>query len=116
MDNPLSKTTFGFEADRIQHYTNELYECANCKYTYHPKVHSQPYIVQIVAIVVALAIVLGLFAFGKIWLYAFVAVIALPYLAYYRRRARRVSNGSPKYGDIILECPKCGAKEGAKAV
>lgn len=111
MDNPLSKTHLEFTKDRIQHYSHDTYACTGCENQYHPKVHSQPYIIQFGTITSALILASLLLTQSKIWLYLtaiFVIFIALPHLYFYSKKERNISTGKLKYGDIVLECPKCG--------
>lgn len=116
MENPLSKTHFEVTTDRLQHYSNDLYICSECGNQYHPKVHSQPYIIQFGAILVGLLIVILLLMQSPIWLYAFSFFIVLPYFYFYSKKERKISNGKLKYGDIILECPECGDTNATKAL
>ena len=110
MDNPLSKTRMEFTRDRIQHYSKEARICRDCAHRYYPKVHSQPYIVQFGAVLVGVAIFF-LIKYGAPLLYlAFPLVFAVMVIVYYNKDRKAVSPKmqKPKYGEIIIECPKCG--------
>ena len=110
LHNPVSRTHLKVTADRLQHYSNDLFRCDECGHEYHPKVYSQPYVVQFGAILVGLAI----FAVFKVqappWLYVVAPIVILGLVYGYSRRDRHVvAGGSPvRYGDYITECPRCG--------
>jgi len=120
INNPLSKTHFKFTKDRIQHYSTVAYRCSACGNHYHPKVHSQPYIVQFGAIILGLTLFL-LFKFqAPPWLYVMLPLFMGGYIVWYYRKERRVSKAgqteSIRYGDILLDCPQCGCKSGKKVI
>lgn len=110
MKNPLSKTRFEFTKDRIQHHSLNPRICRECGEIYYPKVHSQPYIVQFGAILIGLACYL-IFRFNApVWLYAGlpIAIIIWMLIYYYKdRKAVSPKMVQPKYGQLIIECPKC---------
>jgi hypothetical protein len=116
MKNPISKTHFEFTKDRIQHYSNDLYICSGCNNQYHPKVHSQPYYIQFGAIILGLLLGALFISQSPVWSYFVAAFILLPYFYFYSKKERKISVGKLKYGDIILECPKCGSANANKAL
>ena len=116
MKNLLSKTHFEVTANRLQHYSNDLYICSGCGNQYHPKVYSQPYIVQFGAILAVFLIVVLVLIQSPIWLNAFVIFIVFPSIYFYSKKLRNVVTGNLKYGDIIFDCPKCGDINGNKAL
>lgn len=114
MQNFLSKTHFEVTKDRLQHYSNEQYECSECGHHYHPKVHSQPYIIQFGIILIGVPAILLIIYKAIIWLFVFGALSSI-YFYFYLKKERKVAAGEAKYGDIVLECPKCGSKNGTPA-
>ncbi|WP_145182786.1 hypothetical protein [Gimesia chilikensis] len=118
INNPVSKTHFKITSDRLQHFTNETFMCDDCQYDYHPKVHSQPYIVQFGAILIATSLFLVFKFQAPVWLYALLPILIGGYMIWYHNRDRRImassSTSKLKYGDIILECPKCGSTKATK--
>ncbi|MBT4540341.1 hypothetical protein HOC35_02410 [Candidatus Woesearchaeota archaeon] len=117
--NPVSKTYFKAEGDRLQHYNQDLYKCNSCGHKYHPKVHSGTYKEQFKGIITGLLLFFIPFFLGWItnnyWVtfitYGALMIFAAIYFVYYAliKKRKEVSSKSKKikYGNIILECPKC---------
>lgn len=114
INNPLSGTHFKATKNRLQHYANDYYACTECRHQYHPMVHSQPYVIQFGAILIGLAIFVVFKTQAPPWLYGVMPVAILAYMFWYRSCDRRIaSDDKPiRYGQIILECPECGCKDG----
>jgi len=111
--NSASKTHFVATRDRLQHFSNDYYECSGCKNQYHPKVHSQPYVIQFGIILVCIPVYLFIMYKSVVGVYVLSGLFAI-YLYFYFKKERKVSAKKLKYGDIILECPECGDTNGAK--
>jgi len=109
--NPISKTYIKREKGKIQHYSSLKYQCNSCGNVFRPKIHSQSMILQFGAIIVGVVIFGILVLTMPEYIYIFIALL-LCYAFYYLKKSRRVSStdtGKPRYGDIILECTKCGS-------
>lgn len=119
INNPLSKTHFKVTADRLQHYTNDEYTCAKCGQRYHPKVHSQPYIVQFGAALIGLSLYLVFLLQAPPWLYGLLPVLLGGYMLWYNNHDRKIAStdGSRRirYGEIILDCPACHSSTATKS-
>ena len=100
-----------YRKDRIQHFSKEARECSDCGQVYHPKLHSQPYVVQFGAIVIGI-LIFAIFKVGApVWLYAALPLPLLLFMIFYYRKDRKAVSSKmarPKYGQIIIECPECG--------
>jgi Ca2+/Na+ antiporter len=119
--NPASKTYFKATKGKLQHYSEDLYKCKSCGKSYHPKVRSGSNMAHLVGTLIALVIVVTPFVvaviLGSLWLFfgsAIVLVVFMmiyvPYYLFIKKR-KVVKKGAKKikYGDIILNCPKCGS-------
>jgi DNA-directed RNA polymerase subunit RPC12/RpoP len=115
INNPLSKTHFKITSDRLQHYTNDKYRCSDCGHQYHPKVHSQPYVIQLGLFVVGIAVYILFIKQASLWLSALILTLILAFFLWYHHKDRQVKTADGtqkvKYGDIVIECPECGSQE-----
>jgi DNA-directed RNA polymerase subunit RPC12/RpoP len=115
INNPLSKTHFKITPDRLQHYTNDVYCCSDCGKQYHPKVHSQPYVIQFGAFIVGIAIYTLFIKQAPLWLGAFVLTLIVTIFLWSYSKDRKVKSTEGdrkvKYGDIVIECPECGSQK-----
>lgn len=111
MNNPISRTRMERTKDRIQHYSLEARECFDCNEVYYPKIHSQPYVIQFGIIFIGISIVVLLNFVVPAWLYALIPLPILLFMViYYLIDRKSVYNkmSKVKYGNIVIECPKCG--------
>ncbi len=110
-NNPVSRTRFEVTADRLQHYSIDEYSCDDCGYRYHPKVHSQPYVVQFGVILIGIAVFVVFKTQAPVWLYALLPALIGGYMLWYHNRDRRIASADGtarlRYGDIVFECPEC---------
>ncbi|MBT4804884.1 hypothetical protein HON71_01805 [Candidatus Woesearchaeota archaeon] len=124
--NPASKTYFKSIKGKIQHYSEDLYKCKSCNKSYHPKVSSGSNAAHLVGTLIALVIVIVPFVVAiileNIWLFFGFGIVLvtfmLIYVPYYifikKRKVVKRTAKKIRYGEIILDCPKCGSTKAVK--
>ena len=116
--NPISKTYYQYENGKTQHYSEWLYTCNACGHAYLPRVLSQSNLIRLAAIVVGFAVFALIIIFFQKQLYLlFIAMAAYATLYCFFKKRKEWKKGetrAPKYGELIIECPKCGSAEAEK--